>query len=199
MTGKDWSKKSLKSLQPAQPSQEFAMSTSSMNCLLQRVLRGPFRLPYSAVEDNADGHDVCYSLSRRRRAGLSDTPQRRSRALLSGCSVRLLAHFAQLVSASLMTSCRPKVIAAVKKGYVSFHSLMIFLLFNSLSSSFRLSVFCINRIWKARRMAMHVYVLQADSSNTVPLQWFYFFIPNTFEIRAKGVSQFFSRAMNTVF
>lgn len=46
--------------------------------------------------------------------------------------VCLPAQLAQLVSASLMTSCRPKVIAAVKNGYVSSHSQMIFLLFNCL-------------------------------------------------------------------
>lgn len=151
------------------------------------------------MEDNAQSHDPCSSLSRHRRAGLSDTLQRCSGALLSGCSICLWAHFAQLVSANLMTSCGPKVIAAVKNSYVSFHSLIFLLLFNSLSSSFRLAVFCINCIWTAKRMEMHVYVLQADSFNAVPLQWFYFFIPNPFKIIAKGISQFFSRAMNTVF
>lgn len=184
------------SLQPPQPSQEFGMSTQSISCLLQRVLHGPFRLPYLAMEDNAESHYLCSSLSQHRRAGLSDMLLRCSRALLSGCSVCLLAHFAQLLSASLMTSCRPKVIAVVKNSIVSFHSLMIFLLFNSLSYSSRLSVFCINCISRARNMVMHVYVLQADSSDTVPLLWFHF-IPNAFEIIAKGVSQFFSIA--TVF
>lgn len=191
MMGKDLRRNSLKILQPPQPSQEFGMSTQSSSCLLQRVLHGPFRLPYLAMEDNAESHYLCSSLSRHRRAGLSDMLPRCSRALLSGCSVCLLAHFAQLLSASLMTSCRPKVIAVVKNSYVSFHSLMIFLLFNSLSSSSRLSVFCINCISRARSMVMHVYVLQADSSDTVPLLWFQFFIPNAFEIIAKGVAQSF--------
>lgn len=77
--------------------------------------------------------------------------------------------------------------------------LLLLLLFDSLSFSFRLSVFCINCILRARSTMMHVYVSQADSSNVVPLQWFYFFIPNAFEIIAEEAPQFFSRAMNTIF
>lgn len=122
MMGK-WSKNSLKSLQPLQPSKEIGMSTPGISCPLQRVCRGPFRLPYLAMKANAGSHLLCSLLSRHRRAGLSATLQRCSRALPSGCSVCLLVCSAQMVSASLITSCRPKVIAAVKSNYVSSHSL----------------------------------------------------------------------------
>lgn len=73
------------------------------------------------------------------------------------------------------------------------------LLFSSLSSSFRVSVFCINCVIKARRMAVHVYVLQTDSFNTVPLQCFYFFIPNAFEIIPKGKYKYFQELWTQYF
>lgn len=103
-----------------------------------------------------------------RRSGLPDALQRCSRAFLPGCSGCLSAlcpaaicHSHDQLQAKGNWICQ-KLLWEFSHGY--------FLLFISLSLSFRVSVFCINCVRKAKRMAMHVYVLQTDSSNTVPLQ-----------------------------
>lgn len=181
---------------------EFSMTTPSISCFFQRILNWLFRLPFLAMGDNAESHYACSLLSSHRRAGLSDMLQRCSRALLSACSCMSLGTFCPAGICQPHDHLQAKGNCSCQEWLCEFSltdDFLLLLLFNSLSFSFRLSVFCINCILRARSTVMHVYVSQADSSNVLPLQWFCFFIPNAFEIIAEEVPQFFSRAMNTIF
>lgn len=152
---------------------------------------------FLAIEDNAESHYACSSLRRHRRTGLSDMLQRCSRALLSGCSCM-----------SPSTTCPAGICQShdqlQAKGNCSCQEWLCEFSLTDDSSVVQLPFFFplgfLYFILPAfQQQVMHIYILQAYPSNVVPLQRFYFFIPNAFQITAKGTPQFFFRAINTLF